>query len=79
MPLLQGPAFGTSTSQYLGEEVIATAEGPTFAAESDGVQIVLLRGASTVRVIILPRVNVAVQCTTVDSLSSRVPACQAAE
>lgn len=44
---MQGPDFGTSTSMYMGEEVVATAEGPTFATESDGVNIILLRGAYT--------------------------------
>ena len=43
---LQGPDFGTSTSRFMGEAVIATAEGPTFATESDGVNIMLLRGAA---------------------------------
>ena len=41
---LQGPVFGTSASVYNKKEVIATARGPTFAAESKDVSILLLVG-----------------------------------
>ncbi len=42
----QAPAFGTTASYHNGRQVIATAQGPTFATEEDIVDIVLLKGAT---------------------------------
>ncbi|CAL8471581.1 g11123 [Coccomyxa elongata] len=41
--IYKAPAFGTTASYHDGRQVLATAQGPTFATEEDIVDIVLLR------------------------------------